>query len=124
MKKLLSFVAMHWIAITLATLFGITFLSLWPLRQLPEELGSDKTHHLIAYALLMLPVALRKPERWVVFGFFFIAYGGAIELLQPYVNRHGHWLDFLANVAGVALGVIVATLLSRLYSSAGLRHSK
>ena len=74
--------------------------------------GSDKTHHLIAYALLMLPTALRKPDKWILLGLFFIAYSGAIELLQPYVNRYGEWMDMLANSAGVICGLIIAELIN------------
>ena len=93
----------------------ITFLSLWPLEELPSVPGTDKTHHFIAYAFLMLPTALRKPNRWVLFGLFFIAYSGAIELLQPYVNRYGEWNDMLANTAGVVCGLIIAEIVNFLF---------
>ncbi len=122
MYKLLEFAKSYWIAITLMTLSAVTVLSLWPLSQLPPVPGSDKTHHVIAYALLMLPTALRKPERWIFIGLFFLVYSGAIELLQPYVNRHGDWLDLLANTAGVVVGVSIAALVNRLFSNAGLKH--
>ena len=39
---------------------------------------------------------------------FFIGYSGLVELIQPYVNRYGEWLDMLANTAGVAFGVALA----------------
>lgn len=45
---------------------------------------------------------------------FFILWGGAIELLQPYVNRNGEWLDFAANSLGVVFGVCVGMLARRL----------
>jgi VanZ family protein len=77
--------------------------------------GTDKTHHLIAYAALMFPTALRKPDKWIVIGLLFIAYSGAIELLQPHVNRYGEWLDMAANTSGVICGLIVAELINRLY---------
>ena len=108
MIKLLTLVKTNWIAFTLFTLVVITILSLWPLDELPSVPGTDKTHHLIAYTILMLPTALRKPNRWILFGLFFIAYSGAIELLQPYVNRYGEWLDMFANTAGVVCGLIIA----------------
>ena len=122
MYKLLEFAKSYWIAITLMTLSAVTILSLWPLSQLPPVPGSDKAHHVIAYALLMLPTALRKPERWIFIGLFFLVYSGAIELLQPYVNRHGDWLDLLANTAGVVVGVSIAALVNRLFPNAGLKH--
>jgi len=102
---------MNWLVFTLLTLIGITILSLWPLNELPSVPGTDKTHHIIAYAALMLPTTLRKPKRWVLLGLFFIAYSGAIELLQPYVNRYGEWLDMFANIAGVVCGFIIAEII-------------
>jgi len=43
---------------------------------------------------------------------FFIAYSGAIELLQPYINRYGDWLDMFANTAGVVCGFILAEIVN------------
>jgi len=77
--------------------------------------GTDKTHHLFAYAFLMFPTALRKPKNWILLSLLFIAYGGAIELLQPYVNRYGEWLDMAANTAGVACGLIIAELANHFF---------
>ncbi len=110
MVRLLALIKTNWLAFTLFTLVVITILSLWPLDELPSVPGTDKTHHLIAYAILMLPTALRKPNRWILLGLFFIAYSGAIELLQPYVNRYGEWLDMFANTAGVVCGFIIAEI--------------
>ena len=92
------------------SLAAITASSLWPVDKLPLVPGSDKLHHGIAYAILMFPVALRKPDKWIFFGLFFIAYSGGIELIQPYVNRYGEWLDLLANTAGVVCGFVTAEL--------------
>ncbi|MCW8860018.1 MAG: VanZ family protein [Deltaproteobacteria bacterium] len=110
MIKLLVFIKMNWVAFTLFTLAVITTLSLWPLAKLPSVPGTDKTHHIIAYTVLMFPTALRKPDKWIIFGLLFIAYSGAIELLQPYVNRYGEWLDLAANAMGVVCGLIIAAL--------------
>lgn len=95
-----------WAACTFALLLVITFLSLWPLPELPDLPGTDKTHHLIAYGVLMLPTAVRKPKHWILYGFVFIAYSGVIELVQPFVNRYGEWLDLLANTLGILLGAV------------------
>ena len=115
MIRLLNIIKTNWIILTLFILLVITILSLWPLDELPSVPGTDKTHHLIAYAILMLPTALRKPDRWILFGLFFIAYSGAIELFQPYVNRYGEWLDMLANTAGVVCGLITAEIVNFLF---------
>jgi len=94
------------------------------LDQLPSVPGTDKTHHLIAYAVLMFPIGLRKPKRWLLFGFLFIAYSGAIELLQPYVNRYGEWLDMAANTAGIVLGYLIATLISNFFPATPCRSQQ
>jgi len=112
MIKLLVLVRTNWVAFTLVTLVIITTLSLWPLENLPSVPGTDKTHHLIAYAVLMFPTALRKPHKWIMIGLLFIAYSGAIELLQPYVNRYGEWLDMAANTLGIFCGLIIAELIN------------
>ena len=115
MIKLLALVRTNWVTFTMVNLLVITTLSLWPLETLPSVPGTDKTHHLIAYAALMFPTALRKPDKWIMIGLLFIAYSGAIELLQPYVNRYGEWLDMAANTLGVICGLVVAELINRLY---------
>lgn len=113
MSRLLSLVKTNWIALTFLVLVGITLLSLWPVDELPQTPGTDKTHHLIAYAVLMFPAALRKPRKWMLIGLLFVAYSGAIELAQPYVNRHADWLDMAANTTGVVCGFIIAELVNR-----------
>jgi VanZ family protein len=115
MMILLTFIRTNWISITLLTLAAITALSLWPLEFLPSVPGSDKTHHFIAYAGLMLPTALRKPKYWLLIGLFFIGWSGAIEILQPYVNRYGEWLDLAANTAGIVCGLLIAQMINHFY---------
>jgi hypothetical protein len=112
MILLLSIIRTYWIAITLFTLSVITILSLYPLESLPSVPGSDKTHHLIAYGALMFPTALRKPKYWQFICLFFICWSGLIELVQPYVNRYGEWLDMAANTLGIACSLLLAQLLS------------
>ena len=123
MNKFLNTIKTQWILFTLFTLVAITFLSLWPLDHLPPVPGSDKTHHVIAYAALMLPAALRKPRHWILIGVLFVAYSGVIELLQPYVNRYGEWMDMLANTAGIVCGMIVAEFI-RLFTSSNRELSR
>ena len=112
MTRLLFFIKTHWAGLTLITLVAITFLSLWPMPELPSAPGTDKTHHIIAYAALMFPAALRRPKKWWLLGLFFIAYSGGIELVQPYVHRYGEWLDMAANAAGVISGALIAACLN------------
>lgn len=124
MNGLLSLVRKNWVATMLAILSAITVLSLWPLSQLPQAPGGDKLHHVIAYALLMLPVALRKPNGWTALGMLFIFYSGGIELIQPFVNRQGDWWDLLANAAGVVLGAFLAVVLEGWFPPANSRRAR
>ncbi len=55
----------------------------------------------------MFPAALAKPKHWPFIALFFIGWSGAIELLQPYVNRYGEWLDLLANSLGILASVLL-----------------
>lgn len=102
------FITRHWLGLSALILLSITLLSLWPLGTLPIMPGTDKTHHFIAYGALMLPTALAKPKHWPLIALFFISWSAAIELIQPYVNRYGEWLDLLANASGVVSAIVLA----------------
>lgn len=117
MKALITINQRYWLLLTVSILVGIMALSLWPLDALPRVPGNDKTHHFIAYAALMLPSALRQPRYWLLILVSLIAYGGVVELLQPYANRYAEWLDFAANSAGILCGAIVGKLLSSYYNN-------
>ncbi|MEO1341193.1 MAG: VanZ family protein [Cyanobacteria bacterium J06635_13] len=115
MHKLLNQLGKYWLFSTLLILTTITTLSLWPLESLPAVPGTDKTHHFIAYGALMLPTALKKPKYWLLITLLFVICSGAIELFQPYVNRYGEFEDMIANISGLACGLIVAEILKRLF---------
>ena len=112
MTSLLAMVKTYWVVITAVILAAITILSLYPAQSLPVVPGSDKTHHLIAYGALMFPIALRKPKYWQFICLAFVCWSGVIELLQPYVNRYGEWLDMAANTIGIACSLLIAQLIS------------
>ena len=110
MRRLFQIIETYWLVLSLGLLLLIATLSLWPLDILPLSVpGSDKLHHFIAYLALVFPAALRQPRRWILVVIFFILCSGLIELVQPYVNRYGEWLDMLANITGVVCGVLLAT---------------
>jgi len=100
----------NWKFFTFFLLFIITILSLYPLPVLPEVPGSDKSHHLIAYSVLAIPMVLANPRNLLLYLLLLIIYGGLIEIIQPYVNRYGEWLDFLANIIGVISTYIVVSI--------------
>lgn len=112
MITLLTKMRSYWLACTAFTLIVITLISLNPMSNLPAVPGGDKTHHIIAYALLMFPVALQKPKYWLFIGFLFLCLSGAIELLQPFVSRRGDWLDMSANLLGILFGILLAQLIN------------
>lgn len=115
MVALLTLIRRYWISLTIFILTLITVLSLRPLDKLPPFPGGDKIHHFIAYAVLMLPTALKKPDYWVIISLGFICWSGIIELLQPYINRYGELQDLLANVLGLVFGWITAELLQKIF---------
>lgn len=88
------------------------WLSLWPLEQLPPVPGGDKLHHFIAYATLALLAVFRRQgiKGILLVATGAIALGGAVEIIQPYVNRHGEFEDFIANGAGVLIGITLGML--------------
>lgn len=109
---MLKFVEQYWLPLTMVSLALITLGSLAPLPALPEVPGTDKTHHLLAYAVLMFPAAWRRPSGWICLALLFATWSGVIELLQPHVNRYGEWLDFFANCAGLLMGIGLAWLIN------------
>ena len=111
MKVLITLIKQYWLFLTFFILTLIIIFSLKPLDTLPGVPGTDKTHHFIAYAALMLPTAIRKPKYWLLIALLFAIGSGAIELIQPYVNRYGEVKDLMANVGGLACGLIIAKIL-------------
>lgn len=112
--RLLTWIHNHWLPVTLFILLAITVSSLVPLAQMQKISVpfSDKTHHFVAYASLMFPVALRRPKGWWLIALAFVGYSGVIELLQPLVNRSNEWLDLLANGCGVTIGAVLGAFFS------------
>lgn len=97
-------------SLTVVLLLSISILSLYPLPELPKVPGSDKTFHLLAYAVLAFPVSFARPNAYFRIILFFMLWSGVIELIQPYVNRTRELEDLLANGAGLFLGFIVGRL--------------
>ena len=94
------------IPLTLIMTLTLTIVMLWPLETPPPAPdGSDKLVHLTAFAALAFPLA-----RTGRFGLLPVligasAFGGAIEFIQPSFNRSSDFNDWLADVAGVVLGI-------------------
>lgn len=106
MKYYLYLKDQPWIAHALSAIIAIAIiiLSLTPLERLPDAPGGDKLHHLIAYAALAFPTALIGARHLLFLSLCYIGLGAGIEVIQPYVNRYGEWLDMAANGLGVLIG--------------------
>lgn len=75
--------------------------------------GSDKVYHILAFAGLAfpLPLVLQRLTVWVMLGV--IAYGGAIEVIQPFFGRQSEWADLVADGIGAFVGAVAGCALSR-----------
>ena len=98
--------------IIIAVVIGMATLT--PVEELPAVSGSDKLYHLISFAILTLPIAVIRPKAvWVIF-ILSVVYGGAIEVLQPLVDRNCELADFLADASGAMLGMALSRAFGRL----------
>ena len=96
---------------TIIIAFAIGLATLTPVEKLPTVSGSDKVYHLISFAILTLPIAIIRPRAiWIILSLS-IAYGGAIEVLQPLVNRNCELADLIADACGSVLGILAGKLL-------------
>lgn len=66
--------------------------------------GSDKLYHALAFAALAFPLPFARPRLAIPVALGVIAYGGMIELIQPYFNRNAEWADFFADTVGAIIG--------------------
>ena len=93
------------VGVALAALIGLsTFI---PAPKLPGAPGTDKSHHVIACAALVLPMSFAKPHQFLKYAVYGIMFGSFIERAQPFVNRSGEVGDVLADACGIALGCAV-----------------
>lgn len=86
-----------------ALLFTVTHIPPDGLPRDPFPLF-DKTIHFGAYAVwgVLAGMGGGDRRRWLVLG---LAFGALDELTQPYVGRHADWFDWLADAAGVGVGL-------------------
>ena len=92
----------------------ISLATLLPAENLPPAPGSDKLHHIIGFGGWALMCAFGPIKRFTYMALFIIFWGGAIELIQPSVNRYDEWLDFYADALGVVIVFVIKSLLTRI----------
>ena len=103
------------IPITLIVTLTLTVAMLWPLEAPPPAPdGSDKLVHLIAFAALSFPLARTGRVGLAPVFVGASAFGGLIELIQPSFNRSADMSDWIADILGVALGIICGLIYRRL----------
>jgi VanZ family protein len=99
------------LGLTLVLSIIITILTLLPVSAPQGVPGTDKAHHLLGFAALTLPSALLYPRSLAIVLPCSLLFGGAIELIQPYVGRKGEFADFFADAVGALIGVGVGLTL-------------
>ena len=92
--------------LTLLLAAAMAVATLMPLTGGPGLPGSDKTHHVIGFAVLALPMASVRPRAMLWLAPLLACYGGVIEIVQPFVGRGREWADWLADLAGIGLGTL------------------
>lgn len=103
------------IPLTLIVTSVLTVAMLWPSHQPPPAPdGIDKLVHLIAFAALAFPLACTGR-----FGLLPVfkgasAFGGLIEVIQPTFGRSADMQDWIADIGGVGLGIMLTLLYRRL----------
>ena len=113
---MLTFIRRHWMLLSGFSLLLVSVGSLIPLDQLPPLRTDDKVQHLIGYGLIMFPIALRKPKHWLWMAISIVLWSGAIELIQPYMNRYGEWADLAANTGGIIIATLLAALFAKMFT--------
>ncbi len=100
---------------------GLFILTHIPVPQLARDSGmSDKTMHILAYLVLVfffwhtvspyMRVNWKKTRVWLILGAM-VWYGAIDEYLQGRIGRNADVKDFLADLAGTVLGLVILTLL-------------
>lgn len=95
------------VASTLLLAAVIGYLTLTPSALLPSVSGSDKLHHVLAFTALAFPTALMRPRYIAAVALVLAAYGGVIEVIQPYFSRSRDLADWYADLLGIGAGTLL-----------------
>ena len=97
------------VTVALAAPIGLATFTL--AQKLPDAPGTDKLHHVIACAALVLPMSFAKPHQFWKYAVCGIIFCSFIGRAQPFVNKSGDVGDVLADACGIALGCAVGVWL-------------
>lgn len=96
-----------WALMTFGLAASIAALTLMPQAPIPAgPQGADKLYHIAAFAALLFPTGMLRPQWWLYAGCSAILYGGMIEVIQPSFGRSASIADLLADVLGVGIGIL------------------
>ncbi len=77
-------------------------------------LADDKARHVLSFALIILPTAVLWRKGLPMMVSALLLCGGLLELIQPVFGRESSSEDMLANVAGVAIGILLVSASRRI----------
>lgn len=109
----------RWLTVAVAALLTVLTLTHIPQEMMPKPLQVhllDKAEHTVAYGILafLFLLSLRRPpgvKAMLAILLVGMLVGALDELTQPWVNRIASWLDFAADVIGIAFACIVFVLM-------------
>lgn len=96
---------------------AITILALLPTADVPRGFSAPAAlNHVAAFTLLAFLIKTGWPGLWpsqIALGL--IAYGIAIELIQPFFGRNDMVMDVVYDAIGIALGLLAAWVFARVF---------
>ena len=102
------------IVASLLIALAVAVLTLGPATPAPGGMDHfDKVAHVMAFAAVAAPLAWRYPRSWGAVALAGLAYGGAIELVQPFTGRSAEWGDLLADGIGALAGALLGARAGR-----------
>ena len=114
----------YWPSILVASAIAYGCLLRKPLYTLPPIEHGDRWAHWLAFMVLTLVlqwdsnrVGLKNGPRWLVVALLPMLYGGLIEVIQEkyFYPRTGDWMDWIADIAGVALSIALWWIGEKIY---------
>ncbi len=95
------------LSLLVAAVIAVLTLTPIPAPPLGPVENSDKVYHVLAFAGLAFPVAFLRPGWMLVALPIQAAFGGLIEIIQPFVGRDCSLADWIADLIGLGLGVVI-----------------